>query len=333
MKIGKRAGLPALMLVLMVFSTGCSRKAPEPVDKIRLGVETSILSSPVWIAENKGYFQIEGLDVETKDFGSGKTALRTMLDEGSLDVVTVAQTPVMFTSFNRSDYAIIAIMTYSDNDVKVVGRMDQRIANVLDLKGKTIGVTKGSTGHSFLSVFLSNNGLAISDVELVDIEATELPKALAEGKVSAISAWEPHILDARGLLGTRSILFESKDIFREDWYLVASRDFIKKHPNAIKRLLRTIEKSEEFIRKNREVSIDIVAGRLKADRKLIDKCWNDFEFKLVLDESTIINLEDSARWAISNRLTDAEKVPNYLDFIYIDALKAVNPVAVTIPGK
>jgi NitT/TauT family transport system substrate-binding protein len=224
-------------------------------------------------------------------------------------------------------------MTYSDNDVKVVGRKDQGIANSLDLKGKTIGVTKGSTGHSFLSFFLTHNGLDISDVEILDMEATELAHALAERKVNAIATWEPHILDAKELLGERAILFESKDIFREDWYLVANKDFIKKHPQAIERLLRSIVGSEEFIIKNREKSIDIVAGRLKTDRTLIDKCWDDFEFKLVLDQSTIINLEDSARWSISNKLTDAEKVPNYLDFIYVDALKAVKPMAVTIPGK
>ncbi len=333
MKIGKRVILAALMPVFMVFLAGCSRKAPEPVDKIRLGVETSVLSSPVWIAQNKGYFQTEAIDVEIKDFGSGKTALRTMLNEGDLDIVTVAQTPVMFTSFNRNDYTIVAGMTYSDKDIKVVGRKDQGIANVLDLKGKTVGVTKGSTGHSFLSVFLSDNGLAISDVEIVDMEATELARALAEGKINAASTWEPHILDARELLRERAILFESEDIFREDWYLVARKDFIKTHPRAIERLLRAIERSEEFIGKNREGSIDIVAGRLKTDRQLTDKCWDDFEFKLVLDQSTIINLEDSARWAISNRLTDVEKVPNYLDFIYIDALKAVKAAALTIPGK
>ncbi len=44
-------------------------------------------------------------------------------------------------------------------------------------------------------------------------------------------------------------------------------------------------------------------------------------------------MEDSARWAIKNKLTDAKKVPNYLDYIYTDALKAVMPEAVRIVGK
>jgi len=40
-----------------------------------------------------------------------------------------------------------------------------------------------------------------------------------------------------------------------------------------------------------------------------------------------------ARWAIRNRLRDATKVPNYLGYVHIDAMKAVKPEAVLIAGK
>jgi NitT/TauT family transport system substrate-binding protein len=47
----------------------------------------------------------------------------------------------------------------------------------------------------------------------------------------------------------------------------------------------------------------------------------------------LLSLEDGARWAIRNKFTDATKVPNYLDYIYVDALKEVNPSAVKMAGK
>ena len=101
----------SIILVVIGISVGGCQKQPEkytgPVEKITFGVETSILPSAVWVAENKGYFQEEGLDVEIKEFGSGRTALATMLNEGNLDMVTVAQTPVMFNSFERNDYRCI----------------------------------------------------------------------------------------------------------------------------------------------------------------------------------------------------------------------------------
>ena len=58
--------------------------------------------------------------------------------------------------------------------------------------------------------------------------------------------------------------------------------------------------------------------------------WQEGTFDLFLDQSLIATLEDQARWAIKNNLTNATKIPNYLDYIYIDALEAVKPEAVTI---
>ena len=86
---------------IMILAAGCNigQKQPEkytgPTEKISLGVGSSLHPSAVWIAKNKGYFQEQGLDVEIKEFDSGKNALKTMLNEGGLDIVTVAQTPIV----------------------------------------------------------------------------------------------------------------------------------------------------------------------------------------------------------------------------------------------
>ena len=53
-------------------------------------------------------------------------------------------------------------------------------------------------------------------------------------------------------------------------------------------------------------------------------------FVVSLPQALIIAMEDEARWRIENKLTDKTTVPNYLDFIYTDALEAVNPEAVTV---
>jgi NitT/TauT family transport system substrate-binding protein len=41
-------------------------------------------------------------------------------------------------------------------------------------------------------------------------------------------------------------------------------------------------------------------------------------------------MENQARWAIRSKLTDRNKVPNFLEYIYFDGLKAVRPEVVTI---
>jgi len=41
-------------------------------------------------------------------------------------------------------------------------------------------------------------------------------------------------------------------------------------------------------------------------------------------------MEDEARWMIINNLTTEKQVPDFLDYIYMNGLEAVNPNAVDI---
>ncbi len=68
------------------------------------------------------------------------------------------------------------------------------------------------------------------------------------------------------------------------------------------------------------------------DRETLEATWDEGRYGLFLDQSILVSLEDEARWAIENKLTRASRIPNYLNFIYTDALLAVKPNAVTIAG-
>ncbi|MCK5329769.1 MAG: nitrate ABC transporter substrate-binding protein, partial [Candidatus Marinimicrobia bacterium] len=62
----------------------------------------------------------------------------------------------------------------------------------------------------------------------------------------------------------------------------------------------------------------------------IDYSWPKQKFAVILEQTMLITFEDQSRWAIENNLTDITQVPNYLNYIYLDALEKVNPEAVTI---
>lgn len=334
----KRVGLAAVALALVAgtliwFWRGGNPPEPPPpatTEKIVLAVENGLLGGPVWVAEKKGYFRMQGLDVQLIPMDSGRTALRTMLEKGGIDMVDVAQTPVMFNSFVHSDYAIVTGFVTATDDTKVVARRDAGIAEVADLKGKRIGITKGSTGHYFLGALLNVHGMYLADVTAVDIKADELPQALADGKVAAISSWEPHGGQARKLLGDKSVPLESKGLFRQDVYFVAQKRFIAQHPEALTRFLRAIDQAIRDMNANPQEAIAIASQRVHADRELAAALWPSYDFKLFLDQAIVTSLENQARWAIDSGLTDAKAMPNYLDFIHVDALQALNPAAVTL---
>ncbi len=305
-------------------------KHTGPMEKITFGVDFSVISAPVWVAENRGYFQKESLDVEIKDYSSGRTALVDMLEKGNLDMVTVAQTPVMYNSFSKDNYAIIAAMACSYEDVLLLARREKGIKTPTDLKGKKIGTPVGSSGHFFLGLFLIYSGLKISDVTIIDIDAPDLPKALYDGRVDAIAIWQPHIYHAQKLLPRKTILLPSKNLYREDFYIVPNKGFIRNNPEVLKKFLKAIDRAENFIQENREEAINIVSGRLKLERETVASFWNDYEFKMFLDQTILADLEAEARWAIRNKFATAATIPDYLNFIYTDALGAIKPEAVKI---
>lgn len=333
------------VIILIALGIGCyfllnqnffwnkqSQKYAGPGEKIIVGVDFSdMLSTPVLIAENQGYFRDEGLDVQIAEYPSGRTALATMITQNNIDIVTAAQTPVMYNSFNYKNYAIAAGISYSyDAGILMLARQDKGIKTAADLKGKKIGTPIGSTGHFFINLFLIYNSLEKSDIEIIDIEANKLPQALAGNQVDAIAIWEPQIYNAQKLLGEKAILLPSNNIYRVDFYLISSANFIKNKPQALVKFLKAIDKAQNFVRQNKTTSIDIISSRMYLDKNAVAALWDKYIFKLFLDQPILNDLEDEARWAIKEGLTDKKEIPNYLNYIYINALEKIKPDTVTI---
>ncbi len=310
-----------------------SEKDTGPFEKVTLGIESSLLSAPVWIAENKGFFQEEGLDLTIKEFDSGRLSLLAMLKgDEEIDISAAAPTPIMFNSFNRQDFSIFTTFAYAYEDIKVIANKDKGINTVADLKGKKIGTPMGTTGQFFTETFLIHNIISISDVELVNITPSDLPSALNKGEVDAIVIWEPHGSSAIELLGEKAIRLPSQDVYKTTFNFLAMKDFARENPEVLKKFLRAIDKAITFIQNHEktEESHNIVSKRLNIERSVVDLHWDEFVFELSLDQSLLISLEDEARWAIKNNLVSAKEIPNYLDYIYLEALEAVKPEAVTI---
>ena len=310
------------------------QKQPEkytgPVEKVTMGISaTSLLPCLVYIAVEKGYFLEEGIDMEIKGYPTGKAALSATL-KGKTDMATVADMPIAFTSFERNDFAIFVTILDSAEHVKALVRKNRNINTSHDLIGKKVATTIGTSAHFFMITFFALNLLDLSDVEVVDLEPGEMVEAIVNGDVDAIFAWEPNILNSLRIMRNNAIILPSKVGYMATFNLVSKKDFIESNPELIKRIIKSLAKAEEFVKNNREESIDIVASRLKIERESINELWNDYKFILSLSQSLLVTMEDQARWAIQNNLTDATEVPNYLDSIYLDALLEVRPEAIGI---
>jgi len=94
--------------------------------------------------------------------------------------------------------------------------------------------------------------------------------------------------------------------------------------------MKSVLGAEDYIKDNSQDAKEFVKDRFDYDSAYIDYSWPNQEFTICLEQAMLLLFEDQARWRIKQGLTDATEVPNYLYYIYMDALEEVKPEAVRI---
>ena len=88
--------------------------------------------------------------------------------------------------------------------------------------------------------------------------------------------------------------------------------------------------AEVFMKENEEKAKRFVKERFDYEDDYLAMTWKCHDYVVTLPQAILLVFENQARWRINNNLTTATSIPNYLNHIYLDALKDVRPEAVTI---
>lgn len=325
------AGLAAVLMVATIMQF-LSRQSAHikpilPVEHVTTGnvAEYSTLSI---IADQKGFFRENGLDVSMQDYESGPNAMADLI-AGKIDTATAADFVGVSNSFNNEPLKILATQMRAYSFFLVV-RKDHGIIRPTDLKGKKIGVTRTTAGEFYLGQYLILNKLQLSDVTLVYDTPDNLKNLLVDDKLDGVVTFDPHIHDIQALLGKNAVVLQVQGNQRLSSLFYGSEKFVKERPEVVKRYLRALTQAEEYILEHNEDARKIVGNYLHYDDAYMQTVWSHFTVDLSLDQDLLISMEDQARWAIENRRTTAKKVPDYLNLIYFDGLEAVKPDGITI---
>jgi NitT/TauT family transport system substrate-binding protein len=131
-------------------------------------------------------------------------------------------------------------------------------------------------------------------------------------------------------LGSNGVIFFVETLYTENFCVAAAQEYVKKNPETIKKVLLALIKAETFMKQHPEESRRLVAEFTKSDKAVVDDTWDVFTFDLAMDQALLVNFETQTRWVMKNRLAIRTDMPNYLDFIYDNALRSVKPEAVRI---
>ncbi len=324
-----KTSLSLAMLMVVALAGAACRQQTGPPEKITIAYAATPSVGLVHIAFANGYFAQEGLDATPQPHVFGKPALQSVID-GRADLATAADTPIMFAVMGGKKITILAVIYASSRNTAIVARQNRGIAGPSDLQGKKIGVTKGTTGDFFVEVFMTVHGIDRKKVSIIDMKPDEMAAALGTGRVDAVATFNPVLGQLQMELGDKGRTFYDETIYSEYFCLASRQEYVREHPEAVRKVLRALVKAETFVRDHPEESRRHIAEFIKVDKTLIDRAWAGFNFRVTLDQALLVNLEDQTRWARRNKLTVKTVMPNYLDFIYMDGLLAIKPEAVRI---
>ena len=286
-------------------------------------------SCPIIAAQANGYFSRAGIQVTTQLYDSGKATVDAVLS-GKADLAIVGDVPLMASVLNQQPVSVVATTVKSENDFGIVGRKDKGVTTPASLKGKRVGLVIGTGGHFFLNILLNQQKLSLSDVTLHDFKAEELPGALARGDIDAASTWEPILGRLQTQLGGGGVTFLAGDAYSPTLNLVGTQTYVASHAQTLQKVLRALIRGAAFCTDNPSEARELVAAALKVDAGTLAASWPDYRFRVSLDQSLLLGLEDEARWAIKNKIIARTEMPNFLDHLDMGPLQAVAPAAVTV---
>lgn len=229
----------------------------KPKVTVAVGGQSLLYYLPLTIAEQRGYFKAEGLDVSVVNFSGGSRALQAVVG-GSADIVSGAfehtvnmqfkgQAMRAFVLQGRAPQIVLGVNPKTMPDYKTVA----------DLKGKKIGVTApGSSTNVMVNFILAKAGLKPSDVSIIGVGASQgAVAAMRAGQIDAISNLDPVITllqrsgDLKVVSDTR-VVAEAERIFGGPMpagCLYCPQGFIDKHPNTVQALTNAMVRANKWI--------------------------------------------------------------------------------------
>ncbi|HXN15989.1 MAG TPA: ABC transporter substrate-binding protein [Usitatibacter sp.] len=273
----KRFFSTALALVAgIALATGVLAQALEKKNiTIAVGGKSLFYYLPLSVAERKGYFKDEGLEVEIPDFAGGAKALQALVG-GSADMVSGAyEHTINMAAKKQPIKAVVLQAKYSSIALLMAKDKAARYKSARDLKGLKIGVTApGSSTNMFVNNLLAKDGLKPTDVSIIGVgTGSGAVAAMEKGEIDAISNLDP-VLTQLESTGKFTAVADSrtekgmKDIYGGDYHasvIYITDEFVRKNPHTVQAVVNAMVRADRWIAKaTPQQIIDLMPPEYKA---------------------------------------------------------------------
>ena len=251
----------ALIGINIVFFSGLSGEVIEgsegydKLEKVKIGYRGHLFYLPAYVAEARGYYEEQGLEVELVEFSSTNQLVEAVIN-GDIDAAVGgvnSLVPLTIESKNKGLLKIFNLGYFSKGFDHVLVRKDSDIRTLQDLEGKTLSTWPGSSAMIFANLMLEAEGLD-GKVSVVQTKPSQQLNALSSGSVDAIFVLEPlsTISEEKGI---SRVLVESPitAYFMSGMYFetsVFSSEFVNENPETVKKISAAVDDAIFFINSN-----------------------------------------------------------------------------------
>ena len=313
-----RAAQCLFVLALLLWSSPTSAQT-----KMTIATGVDPVFSAFYVGQQAGLFKKHGLDVRINTGPSG-SAMVAFLVNGQIESAFGSEIAGVSNHNLDPNVVVVAQATRLVRWIALVGR---NVENLEQLKGKKVGVARGSGGEVFWLAMLDKLKLNAADYTVVNVEAPEMVAALERGNIDAYAVWEPWVTRGLSAVKNTKVLRDQEGILEQGVYIYMNKGWIQKNPAPAEAFIRSLVDATDLINKDRTRAAKDVSDFLKnLDPPLVEQLMTKLKFEMVFDDF-LVNLFKLAESQLKQqgKLT---KPVDYNAFFYPDLMRKVAPAKV-----
>lgn len=192
----------------------------------------------------------KGVTIKWVEFTAGPPLVEA-LNVGSIDVGWVGDAPPIFGQSAGANIVYAAALPSNGDGEAIFVKPESPIKTVADLKGKKVGVGKGTSAHNLLVAALEKDGIAFTDISATYLSPADAAAAFASDNIDAWTVWDPFFAIAETRYQPR-VLVRSSDILKVNTYFLANKDFAAAHPEVVTTTIAALGDAAAWADANRD---------------------------------------------------------------------------------
>jgi NitT/TauT family transport system substrate-binding protein len=283
----------------LAFATAAVAQSPT---RIKFILNWKYYGPQAWffVAQDKGYFKAEGLEVAF-DQGDGSPGAPTKVAAGIYDAGFGDLPTVIQLAAQRPVEAPIGVyMMYSNPPYVIATKKGSGIVKPRDLEGKTIGGPANDGALRLWPAFSKIAGIDTSKVKIENMASNLREQMLNRGQIDAAFGFIQTIwfsAKAIGMDPAKELHFIRYADYGLPLYsnsIVVSKKLARENPEAVKGLVRAINKAFHEVRANPDMGMDAVMKREPLLKREVEKerLLQTIEYEVMSSEMKSIGIGD-----------------------------------------